>query len=147
MTVQTYFNMVNASAGYSGLSSGQQDFEGLIDTASAAGRGVIVIRVLAAGAASAQPERATNAGDPGTGLVSGSSYESDLARAARLADVAAELGMDSPIELALRFGLSKAGVSTVLVGYSNLHHLEDAIRYAERGRLTEAALERVLAQA
>ena len=66
--MQTYFNALNPSAGYTGHAGGQQDFEGLIDTAARAGRGVIVIRVLAAGAAAATPERVPNAGDPGAPL-------------------------------------------------------------------------------
>ncbi|TME34121.1 MAG: aldo/keto reductase [Chloroflexi bacterium] len=143
-TVQAYFNVLNPSAGFTGHSGGQQDFEGLIDTAALAGRGVIVIRVLAAGAAAAEPVRAPNAGDPGRGLVSGGSYAADLERASRLRDLAVELGLEGPVELALRFGLSKPGVSTVLVGYSSLTHLEDAIRYAERGPLSTDAIARVL---
>ena len=143
-TVQTYFNALNPSAGYTGHAGGQQDFEGLIDTAALAGRGVIVIRVLAAGAAAAEPFRAANAGDPGGSLVSGGSYAADTERAARMRDLAIELGLESPVELALRFGLSKPGVSTVLVGYSTLDHLEEAIKYADRGPLSEDAVRRVL---
>jgi aryl-alcohol dehydrogenase-like predicted oxidoreductase len=143
-TVQAYFNALNPSAGYTGHAGGQQDFEGLIDTAALAGRGVIVIRVLAAGAAAAEPVRAANAGDPGGSLVSGGSYAADTERAARLRDLAIELGLDSPVELALRFGLSKPGVSTVLVGYSTLDHLEEAIKYADRGPLSKDAVRRIL---
>jgi aryl-alcohol dehydrogenase-like predicted oxidoreductase len=146
-TVQTYFNALNPSAGYPGRSGGQQDFGGLIDTAASAGRGVIVIRVLAAGAATAQPERVANAGDPGRGLVSGASYQTDVERARQLAQLAQELGLESNVELALRFGLSKRGVSTVLVGYSNYGHLEEAIRFAERGAISDEAVQRVLALA
>jgi aryl-alcohol dehydrogenase-like predicted oxidoreductase len=143
-TVQTYFNVLNPSAGYTGHTGGQQDFEGLIDAAARAGRGVIVIRVLAAGAAAAVADRPPNAGDPGGNLVSGGSYAADLERAERLKQLAVELGMQGPVELALRFGLSKPGVSTVLVGFSNLGHLEEAIRYTERGPLPGGAVDRVL---
>ena len=143
-TMQTYFNVLNPSAGFAGQSGGAQDFEGLIDTAAEAGRGVIVIRVLAAGAAAAVPDRAANAGDPGGGLVGNGSYEADLARAARLRTLAADLGMAGPVELAVRFGLSKPGVSTVLVGYSTPEHLEEAIRFTERGPLGAADLQRAL---
>jgi aryl-alcohol dehydrogenase-like predicted oxidoreductase len=143
-TVQTYFNVLNPSAGFTGHTGGQQDFEGLIDSAARAGRGVIVIRLLAAGAAAVVPVRATNAGDPGGNLVSGGSYASDLSHAERFSTLARELGLEGPVELAIRFGLSKPGVSTVLVGYSNLAHLEDAIRFAERGPLTADVVERVL---
>src|ERR1700736_118170 len=95
-SVQAYFNVLNPSAGFTGHSGGQQDFHGLIDTAARAGRAVIVIRVLAAGAAAAVPERAANACDPGSNLVSGGSYESDLERAQGVAGLAAELGLEGP---------------------------------------------------
>jgi aryl-alcohol dehydrogenase-like predicted oxidoreductase len=143
-SVQAYFNILNPSAGYTGHASGQQDFHGLIDTAARAGRAVIVIRVLAAGAAAAVPERAANAGDPGSDLVSGGSYTADVERAQRAAGLAQELGLTGPVELAIRFGLSKPGVSTVLVGYSTLAQLDEAIIYAERGPLTPDAIQRVL---
>jgi aryl-alcohol dehydrogenase-like predicted oxidoreductase len=143
-TVQSYFNVLNPSAGFTGHTGGQQDFEGLIDTAARAGRGVIAIRVLAAGAVTAEAERAANAGDPGRGLAGGGSFDADLERAQRLTSLAQELGMQNSVELAIRFALSKDGVSTVLVGYSTLGHLEDAIRFAERGPLSPDSMERVL---
>jgi aryl-alcohol dehydrogenase-like predicted oxidoreductase len=143
-TVQTYFNVLNPSAGFAGHAGGQQDFDGLIGTAERSGVGVIVIRVLAAGAATADPQRPANAGDPGGNLVGGGSYATDLERAAAIQQLATELGLDGPVELAIRFGLSKPGVSTVLVGYSTLAHLEEAIRYADRGPLGDDVVTRVL---
>ncbi len=143
-TVQAYFNALNPSGGFTGHTGGEQDFEGLIDTAARAGRGVIVIRVLAAGAATGSPERDANAGDPGGALVGGGTYAADLERGRQLKELAQSVGMESPIELALRFGLSKDGVSTVLVGYSNLEHLEQAIRFSERGSLSADVVQRVL---
>ncbi len=143
-SVQTYFNVLNPSAGFVGHDGGQQDFHGLIDTAARAGRAVIVIRVLAAGAAAAVPERPPNAGDPGGNLVSGGSYSSDLDRAQSIAKLAREMGLEGPVELSIRFGLSHPGVSTVLVGFSNVGQLEEAIKYAERGALADDAVQRVL---
>jgi aryl-alcohol dehydrogenase-like predicted oxidoreductase len=146
-TVQAYFNALNPSAGFTGYGKGQQDFEGLIDSAALAGRAVIVIRVLAAGAAAAEPTRETNAGDPGRGLVAGASYATDLEHGDRLRSLARALGLESAVELSLRFGLSKPGVSTVLVGYSTLGQLEEAIRFANRGPLSDDAIGEVLALA
>jgi L-galactose dehydrogenase/L-glyceraldehyde 3-phosphate reductase len=143
-TVQAYFNALNPSAGFTGHAGGQQDFEGLIDTAARAGRGVIVIRVLAAGAAAGSRSREPNAGDPGGGLAGGSSYAGDVEHAQRLGTLAADLGLESPVELALRFGLSKSGVSTVLVGYSTLAHLDEAIRFTSRGALAPEIVRRIL---
>src|SRR5260370_25967846 len=112
---QAYFNILNPRAGYVGHDGGQQDFHGLIDTAARAGRAVIVIRVLAAGAAAAVPLRSPNAGDPGGNLVSGGSYAADLERAQSAASLAREMGLEGPVELAIRFGLSKPARSTGLV--------------------------------
>jgi aryl-alcohol dehydrogenase-like predicted oxidoreductase len=143
-TVQCYFNALNPSAGFAGASGGGRDFAGLIDAAAGAGLGVIVIRALAAGALAAQPARHPNAGDPGAPIVAGADYARDLERARALAPLAQELGLESPLELALRFVLSKRGVSTALVGYSDLAQLEDAIRWAERGPLPQEAVRRVV---
>jgi aryl-alcohol dehydrogenase-like predicted oxidoreductase len=143
-TVQAYFNVLNPSAGYTGHGVGQQDFAGLIDAAARDGAGVIVIRVLAAGAATGSPDRPAIAGDPGSGLVAGANYERDRTQAAALAPIARDAGLEGSLELAVRFGLSKAGVSTVLVGYSTYDHLESAIRWAERGPLPDDVVRRVL---
>ena len=143
-TVQAYFNVLNPSAGFAGTSAGAQDFEGLIDVAAGAGLGVLVIRPFAAGALTASPNRAPAAGSPGPPLAGGADYERDLQRARALAHLPAELGLESLLELGLRFSLAKRGVSTVLVGYSDLDQLESAIRWADRGPLDESAVRRVL---
>jgi aryl-alcohol dehydrogenase-like predicted oxidoreductase len=141
--VQAYFSMLNPSAGWAGQDYDEHDFMGLIDTADRAGRGVVVIRVLAAGAAAGGGERAANAGDPGTIIGSGS-YERDLEHAEQLAKLASDAGLEGTIEMALRFGLSKSGVSTVLVGYSTLDHLETAVRYTERGPLPDSLVREIV---
>lgn len=144
-TAQVYFNVLNPSAGYAGrIDPGDQDFGGLIDRARQAGVGVINIRPLAAGAVTANPRRHANAGDPGTFGMAGISYQDDLARAQSLYDLSGVMGHEGPVESALRFVLAKDGVSTVIVGYSEMEQLEDAIRWAERGGLQEHEVERVL---
>lgn len=143
-TVQCYFNAINASAGYSGADSGEQDFEGLIDTAARANLGVIAIRVLAGGAMVGQLERHQVAGEIGEPIAKGAAYERDVQRARQLGTLASELGLENALELSLRFVLSKPGVSTALVGYSDLAQLESAIRWAERGPLPDAAVQRVI---
>ena len=62
----------------------------------------------------------------------------------RLESLAQELGLESALELSLRFVISKREVSTALVGYSDLSQLESAIRWAERGPLTDDKVLRVL---
>ncbi|CAA9568444.1 MAG: hypothetical protein AVDCRST_MAG18-1707 [uncultured Thermomicrobiales bacterium] len=146
-TVQTYYNAVNPSAGAPGAAGGGQDFAGLLGTAAAHGVGVIVIRPLAAGALAGAPERHANAGDPGAPLAGGPGYAHDLDRARALAPLARELGLESALELSLRFVQAHEGVSTVIVGYSDLTQLEDAIRWTARGPLPPWAAERVVALA
>ncbi|HCP22772.1 MAG TPA: aldo/keto reductase, partial [Dehalococcoidia bacterium] len=47
---------------------------------------------------------------------------------------------------AIRFALSNPGVSTVLVGYSDMDHLEKSVQYAAKGPLPAEALSRFPAQ-
>ena len=143
-TVQTYFNAVNPSAGFPGASGGAQDFAGLIGAAAAANMGAIAIRVMAAGALTARPHRHRNAGDPGPPLLSGAEYRRDLERARAIQDIAAELNYESPLELALRFAFTTPGISTVLVGLSDLRQLEDALRWTGRGPLPDDVLQRIV---
>lgn len=143
-TAQCYFSAVNPSAGYAGAAGGEQDFAGLIDVAAGAGLGVIAIRVYAAGALSAREERHLLAGDPSVALAEGGDYRKNLRQAQGLGPLVAELGLESPLELSLRFVLSKPGVSTALVGLSEFGHLESAIRWAERGPLSADVVRRVV---
>ncbi|TAK26028.1 MAG: aldo/keto reductase [Chloroflexota bacterium] len=143
-SAQTYFNAVNPSAGWAGhAGAADQDFGGLIDRAGEHRVGVIGIRSLAAGALTLAPKRHPNA-SPRRGAMAGSTFEHDESRAQAMATIAREAGLENATELALRFALSKPGVSTVIVGYSTLTHLDDAIRWAERGRLDEATVNSVL---
>lgn len=146
-SVQTYINAINPSAGWAveGDSRGQ-NFDCLLDTIQEHGVGAVGIRVLAAGALTLTPipERHQNAGDPGSALIQGGTYDADLARAQRLQALAAELGMEGPSELSYRLVISHPGLSTALVGASELSHLEDALRWVERGPLDTATVQRVV---
>jgi aryl-alcohol dehydrogenase-like predicted oxidoreductase len=144
-TMQSYFNAINPSAGYAGMHGPGQDMAGAIDVASAAGLGVIAIRVMAGGAMTGREGRAPLA-SPGLGaaLVPGDTYEADISQAGALDSLARELGLESALELSLRFVISKPAVSTALVGYSDLDQLESAIRWVERGPLTPDQVQRVL---
>ena len=46
-------------------------------------------------------------------------------------------------EASIRFALSNPGVSTVLVAYSDIDHLEKSVQYASRGVLPSDALARL----
>jgi L-galactose dehydrogenase/L-glyceraldehyde 3-phosphate reductase len=143
-TAQAYLNVLNPSGIRPGASRGQQDFDGFITHAAEQGKGVIAIRIYAAGALAARPERHANAGQPPRALIPGGGYGADVESARQLEAIAAELGMENVLELGLRFALAAPRVSTALFGISTIDHVETAIRWAERGPLPRDQLERLL---
>jgi aryl-alcohol dehydrogenase-like predicted oxidoreductase len=146
-TMQCYVNALNPSAAFAGASSGAQDFDGVLAAARAANVGVIAIRTLAAGAASGSAKRATNASPAGGGaLTAGGEFGADVERARALQGLADALGI-SLVELSYRFVLGLEGVSTALVGFSDLAQLEQAIAWQERGPLPPGAVESIVASA
>src|SRR5438876_1152847 len=67
----------------------------------------------------------------------------DVVRAQQLAPLVREGHVSSLIEASVRLAVSSDAVSTVLVGYSSLEHLESAAAAVNRGPLPRAALERL----
>jgi aryl-alcohol dehydrogenase-like predicted oxidoreductase len=146
-SAQVCYNLLNPSAGQpvpAGFPS--QDFGQLIDRARAQGMGCIGIRVLAAGALSGVEARHPIAVPSVAPIGTGPDYRSDVQFAQTLHFLTQEGYAANLIEAAIRFAWSNPGISTVLVGYSSLDHLEQALTAAERGALPAAALGR-LAQA
>lgn len=142
--MQCYFNAVNPTAGYVGPAvSAAQDLGRMIDRAREAGMGVVAIRILAAGALAGDAARHPVAGGPGV-LLGGTDYETDRSLARRLQPIAGDLGVGLA-ELAIRFALSKEGVSTALVGVSEVGQIELAARAADRGALPPQVVQAVLA--
>lgn len=146
-TAQVCYNLLNPSAGRQ-VSAGfpSQDFGRLIDRARAQDMGCIGIRVLAAGALSGVETRHPIAVPSVAPIGTGPDYQSDVRLAQTLRFLTQEGHAANLIEAAIRFAWSQAGISTVLVGYSSLDHLEQALAAVERGPLPPAAMER-LAQA
>jgi aryl-alcohol dehydrogenase-like predicted oxidoreductase len=143
-TAQVCYNLLNPSAGRPvppGFPA--QDFGGLLAPAHAHGVGVIVIRVLAAGALSGELARHPLAMPSVEPIASGPDYASDVARAKQLGGIVREGYAESLVEAALRFPLGSEAVSTVLLGYSTLEHLEYAASAIAKGPLPAAALERL----
>lgn len=143
-TAQVCYNMLNPSAGLEvSPKFPGQDFRRLIGRAHARGVGVIVIRVLAAGALSGTTARhpvAVPSVDP---IATGPSYVADVRRAQALQPLVDEGHAASLPEASLRFAISHPDVSTVLLGYSDLKQLEDAVAAVTKGPLSEAALRRL----
>jgi aryl-alcohol dehydrogenase-like predicted oxidoreductase len=146
-TAQVCYNLLNPSAGQSvpaGFPS--QDFGQLIDHARAQDMGCIAIRVLAAGALSGVEARHPIAVPSVAPIGTGPDYQSDVQLARTLHFLTQEGYATNLIEASIRFAWSHPGISTALVGYSSLGHLEQALTAAERGPLPVAAMRR-LAQA
>jgi aryl-alcohol dehydrogenase-like predicted oxidoreductase len=122
---QCYYNLLNPSAGQAvppGFSA--LDYGLILDRAAAKGMGAFVIRVLAAGALTSDPS--TGGGSSSEPLSPGSDYPIDLQRAEK---VKAALNVDGKdlTQGAIRFGLMNQKVSTVLVGFSNTTHVDEAV--------------------
>ena len=143
-TVQTVYNLVNPSAG-SAVPPGFEmpDYGNLIERASANGTGVLVIRVLAAGALTGEATRHPVAVPTVAPIGSGRDYGQDLSRSDDFRFLQREGYVDNLVEASLRFALGNAGVSSVLVGYSSLEHLEQAVEFAARGPLPPEAMARL----
>ena len=138
---QAYYNLLNPSAGQPvprGFSA--LDYSLIIDKAAAKGMGVAVIRVLAAGALTADPT--AGGGSSPEPLSPGSDYHLDLERAEK---VKAVLGSEGKTltQAAIRFALMKSEVSTVLVGFSNTTHIDEAIACSGAGGLSQDAMEKL----
>ena len=122
---QCYYNLLNPSAGYlvpPGFSA--LDYGRILDRAAEKGMGAFIIRVLAAGALTSDPS--TGGGGSGQTLSPGSDYPTDLQRAEKMK---AALGVDGKglTQAAIRFALMNEKVSTVLVGFSNPSHVDEAV--------------------
>jgi aryl-alcohol dehydrogenase-like predicted oxidoreductase len=138
---QAYYNLLNPSAGQpvpQGFSA--LNYRRIIDRAAANGMGAFVIRVLAAGALTSDPS--PGGGSSPEPLSPGSDYPLDVQRAEK---VKAALGVDgkSLTQAAIRFGLMKSEVSTVLVGFSNTAHIDEAVACSGAPALSDNEVARV----
>ena len=143
-TVQTVYNLINASAGAAAPAGfDMPDYDRLIDLSVEKNVGVIVIRVLAAGALTGTSVRHPVAVQTVAPIGSGRDFQQDESRARQFAFIVNEgFASDMP-EASIRFALSNPGVSTVLVGYSDLEHLKKSVQYAAKGPLPAEALARL----
>ena len=138
---QCYYNLLNPSAGqpvpkdFSAL-----DYGLILDRAAAKGMGAFNIRVLAAGALTSDPS--TGGGSSTEPLSPGSDYPLDLKRAEK---VKTALGVDGKglTQAAIRFGLMNSKMSTVLVGFSNTTHVDEAVACSGAPALSEEEMAKV----
>jgi aryl-alcohol dehydrogenase-like predicted oxidoreductase len=132
---QAYYNLLNPSAGqpvpkdFSAL-----DYGLIIDRAASKGMGAFVIRVLAGGALTSDPS--AGGGSSPEPLSPGSDYSLDLDRAEKVKSTLSILGKEMT-QAAISFGLMKPEVSTVLVGFSNTSHIDEAVACSETSGLSD----------
>ena len=122
---QCYYNLLNPSAGHPvppGFTA--LDYGQILDHSAAKGMGAFVIRVLASGALTSNPS--AGGGSSGQTLSPGSDYPLDLQRAEKVKTALGVQGKDLT-QAAVRFGLMNSKVSTVLVGFSNTTHIDEAV--------------------
>ena len=143
-TAQVFLNLLDPSAwlevprGFPG-----QDFDRLLSRTRAQQMGVIVVRVLAGSALSGTPARHPLAMPVVAPIATGPDYGVDVDRARQLQALVDDGHAGSLVEAALRFPLGSDAVSTVLLGYSTIEHLEYAAASVAKGPLPKAALERL----
>jgi aryl-alcohol dehydrogenase-like predicted oxidoreductase len=143
-SAQVTYNMLNPSAGGAlPANYPAHDYRRLFDHTTAAGTGVVCIRVLAGGALSGSPERHPIASPPPEPIGSAKSYDADLARARRLMPLVQEGFAGSLAEAATRFSLAHPGVGTILVGIATPQQFETALAAVAKGPLPPAALDRL----
>ena len=137
-SVQTYYNLLNPSAGRSmpkGFSA--HDYGNMISLAAENGVGVLNIRVLAAGAIVGQEPPG-----PAAGLSPGSGASEDMARGANVRDALADES-STMAQTAIRFGLMNPGVSGVLVGFAKPEHIDEAVAAVDMEPLSDDALQKL----
>src|SRR6185295_13084196 len=137
-SAQVVYNMLNPSAACElPASYPAQDYGRLFDATTAAGVGVVGIRVLAGGALSGSTARHPIAGPAPEPIGSAMNYDADVDRARRLMALVEEGFAASLTEAATRFALSHPAMGTILVGMATPQQFEDALAAVQKGPLSK----------
>lgn len=142
-SAQVPLNLLNPSP-VRGLPKGfpASDYRLLMLRARESGVGAIGIRVLAAGALAGLDGRHPTAMQSVPPIGSSATYEADLANARKFLPLLQEGFATSLAEAAMRYAISNDAMTTVLVGFSDLDHLEAAIAAFSKGPLAPEAMAR-----
>jgi aryl-alcohol dehydrogenase-like predicted oxidoreductase len=126
-SIQTYYNLLNPSAGFPvPVAFRGCDYGRIIDRAAANGMGVLIIRPLAAGALTdaLEPHPLALTG----GWASRAWYEVEADRVkARAMNFLIDGGRQTMVQAALRFALMKPEASSVLVGFTDKEQIDQAL--------------------
>lgn len=132
---QCYYNLLNPSAGQPvprGFSA--LDYKLILNHAADNAMGAFIIRILAAGALTSNP--GAGGGSTPEPLSPGSDYALDCRRAEKIKEALGIAGTDLT-QAAIRFGLMNEKVSTVLVGFSDTRHIDEAVACCGAPGLTD----------
>jgi len=145
-STQMPYNILNPSA-VTPLPPGSAmpDLGGVIGHASAAGVGVMAIRILAGGALSGSEARSPLGVPKVEPIASGASYAADVAAARRLMPLVEAGHAADLVELALRYAAMPGEISTVLVGTSSIAELDHAAAAIAKGPLSPDGLAMIAA--
>ncbi|MBS0549359.1 MAG: aldo/keto reductase [Proteobacteria bacterium] len=143
-TMQVVYNALNPSAG-GALPKGAPglDYGRVLERTKAKDMGTIVIRALAGGALAGTAERHPLAMQTVPPIGSAPDFAGDVARAKALEPLVRESGSASLAEMAQRFVISNPNVTTMLVGYSTLDQLDQAIAAVAKGPLSVEILRQI----
>jgi aryl-alcohol dehydrogenase-like predicted oxidoreductase len=131
--LQVHYSLLNATAWVPPpAGAALRNYGGIAARAADAGMGVIALRVLEAGLLAGATPR------PNPALA----REREASKV-KLAALAPLLGTEPVARTALRFALSRAEVTTVLVGFSSVAQVEEAAAAAAEGPLAGALRERI----
>ncbi len=143
-TVQVCYNLLNPSAGaVVPVDYPAQNFSGLLERAQSQNLGVIAIRALAAGALTDTEERHPTSMKRDNPITSTHGYAADVENARIFRALVRDGWAENLVEAALRFCISQMSVSTMVLGFSSLDHLEHATASVSRGSLPKEALARL----
>ena len=138
-TVQVYYNLLQTSAGYELPEiNGVENYSQLLSKTADLGIGTIAIRVLAGGILTDSPPNADDGKWPVMSL--GNDLKGDIEKAKSLLDFLPRWP-GTLQELATRFVLSDPRVSTALIGFSGVKHIDEGVAAVENGRLDSGLLE------
>jgi aryl-alcohol dehydrogenase-like predicted oxidoreductase len=136
-TVQIPFNVLNQTAGGgAAIGTGETDYGNVIGACREQGIGVFAIRVYAGGALVGAPPSAHTLR---TRFFPLDLYRRDAERTAALKLRLAAHGL-STSEAALRFVIGSAGITSAIVGFGDVAHVDSAVEAAARGPLSAEVL-------
>ena len=143
-TAQIFYNVLTPSAGEA-VADGYpgQDYRQLLKVAADNGVGSIGVRVLAGGALTGQETRHPLSMQVVAPIGSGHDYATDVARAKRLKPVIAAGHAASLPEMAIRYVISNASLSTTEIGIATLKELQQAADAVNEGPLPSLALSQI----